>query len=250
MAMKKQAGRRIVGKKKAKRRSGQMAAEKSRDEATAAQRDVVEYFLADPSHNQTRAYLEVHRECSYESARTLAARMFANVRVQKYLKARQAEIAARLRITSESVLSELAKLANVNASDFFEWGPWGGRLKDSAALPAEMKAAVAEVSETRTKEGGNVRLKFHSKTTALDLLTKILGMQKPQEPEKAEAPRVHLNVTFVSPDGSPAVPDGVKFVQPKGQVPDGVTFVEPKSQLPEGVTFVDETGQPVAPKVS
>ena len=189
---------------------------KNPETLTDAQVAVIEHYLADVTKNKTRAYLRAHPNVTYDSARSLAARLFANISVRAYLERRQAEIAARLDITPESVAAELAKIGFANADDFFEWGSWGVRLKDSAALPAEMMAAVSEASQSITKDGGSTRIKMHSKVSALDLLSRILGMQKPQEPERDTSP-VHLQVTFVSPAPVAEVPAGVTFVNEAGQ---------------------------------
>jgi phage terminase small subunit len=47
-------------------------------------------------------------------------------------------------------------------------------LKDSSALPPEVRAAVSEVKQT--KDG--VAIKFHSKTAALEMLARYFGMSK------------------------------------------------------------------------
>ena len=82
----------------------------------------------------------------------------------------------RTEITADQVLEELAKIGFANSGDFFEWGPDGIKVKPQADLTSEQQAAVAEVSETKTKEGGTVKVKLHDKVGALDKIGRHLGM--------------------------------------------------------------------------
>ena len=82
----------------------------------------------------------------------------------------------RTEITADQVLEELAKIGFANSGDFFEWGPDGIKVKPKADLTPEQQAAVAEVSETKTKEGGTVKVKLHDKVAALDKIGRHLGM--------------------------------------------------------------------------
>lgn len=82
----------------------------------------------------------------------------------------------RAEVTVESIVEELAKIGFANAGDFFDWGPGGVRVLDKTDLTPAQTAAVAEVSETRTKEGGTIRVKLHDKPAALTQLGRHLGM--------------------------------------------------------------------------
>ena len=80
------------------------------------------------------------------------------------------------RIRADRVLQELARVAYANCRDYLTWGPDGVELKNSQELTEEQTAAVAEISQTRTQYGGTVRIKYHDKVRALELLSKHLGM--------------------------------------------------------------------------
>ena len=84
----------------------------------------------------------------------------------------------RTEITQDRVINEYAKLAFIEMGMFVEWGEKGVTLKASADLSPELRAAVAEVSETTTEHGGTVRFKLHDKKGALDSLARHLGMFK------------------------------------------------------------------------
>jgi hypothetical protein len=117
---------------------------------------VVENYLADPARNQTAAYLKAHPESSREAACVSAHRLLRRAKVSAYLDARRRQIAECLDVTPERVLGEIAKIAFANAKDYFTWGPDGVRLRDHSELEAELAAAVAEVSETTTAQGGTL----------------------------------------------------------------------------------------------
>ena len=82
----------------------------------------------------------------------------------------------RTEITQDQVLRELALIGFANAGDFFDWGPDGITIKDKGELTAEQQAVVAEVSQTKTKEGGTIRVKLHDKRAALVDIGRHLGM--------------------------------------------------------------------------
>ena len=93
-------------------------------------------------------------------------------------------------ITVERLLQEYAAIATVDIAEAIEWNeskavmvvhPETGEetirlvqgvfLKASRDLPKRVTAAIAEVAQT--KDG--LRIKFHSKTAALDSLARIMG---------------------------------------------------------------------------
>ena len=84
----------------------------------------------------------------------------------------------RTEITQDRVLEEYAKLAFAEMGMFVEWSESGVTLKASSDLPPELRAAVAEVSQTSTERGGTVRFKLHDKKGALDSVARHLGMFK------------------------------------------------------------------------
>ena len=88
----------------------------------------------------------------------------------------QAGRSKRTGITADAVLKELANLTFANAGDYFEWRPDGVTLIDKENLTREQLAAVAEVSQTITKEGGTIRLKLHDKGGAIRDAMRHLGL--------------------------------------------------------------------------
>lgn len=78
-------------------------------------------------------------------------------------------------VTVERVVAELVKVAFGDPRRLMEWGPDGVRLLPSEVIDEADAASVAEVSETRTKDGGSLKLKRHDKVKALELLGKHVG---------------------------------------------------------------------------
>ena len=122
------------------------------------------------------------------------------LKCNEVVKARVAEIKAQLAenaiqaaqftgMTEARVLEELSYIALADPTDIAEWGEaiptmipdmdeavfvQGVRLKASADLPHSVRAAISEIRQT--KDG--LVVKFHSKTKALELIGRKLGMWK------------------------------------------------------------------------
>ncbi|MYD94572.1 MAG: terminase small subunit [Chloroflexi bacterium] len=88
--------------------------------------------------------------------------------VQKALKRR----AQRTEITADNVLREYARLAFADLTDVADADGDTVTVKSLADLPPEVTAAIAEVAQTAT----GIRVKFHSKTQALESLARHLGL--------------------------------------------------------------------------
>ena len=82
----------------------------------------------------------------------------------------------RVEISQDRILEELANIAFGDLRDAVTWGPRGVSLKDSKELTDEQAAAISEVGETVTKDGGSTRIKRHDKVKALELLMRHKGM--------------------------------------------------------------------------
>jgi len=87
-----------------------------------------------------------------------------------------AKSAAANEVTQERIVRELARVAFGDRRRLMSWGPGGVRLLDSDGIDEGDAAAVAEVSETTTKDGGSIKLKTHDKVKALELLGRHVGM--------------------------------------------------------------------------
>lgn len=99
-----------------------------------------------------------------------------NLKKPKIATAIAEEIEKGSLATRTRLVDELAKIALANPTDFFSWGPDGVVIQDSSGLTPEQAACISEVSETKTKDGGTIRIKLSDKQAAIEKLGKALGM--------------------------------------------------------------------------
>jgi hypothetical protein len=141
------------------------------------------------------------------------------------------EPAARLGITPERVLAELALIAFADLARIAEWGPGWFRMKDSESLAKEDSAAISEVVV-----GGNgaTRVKLFEKKAALALLVQHFRMyeqsneQRPEgEARETEDPREFIvrrlaelaaRAAVAGCDPQPAGRTGEDFSAPMGKL--------------------------------
>jgi len=105
-----------------------------------------------------------------------ASRLIADGKIRARLDELRAGHKKRHEVTVDRIVAELAKIAFANASDFFEWGPSGVRVRPHEDLTEDQRSVVCEVSQTVTADGGTIRVKLSDKQAALDKLGKHLGM--------------------------------------------------------------------------
>jgi hypothetical protein len=86
--------------------------------------------------------------------------------------------AARLGITAERVLLEYARIAFSGIHHVVEWDDGGIRVKPSANLSEDERAAIAEIVAS-AKTGAIYRVKLHDKRPVLDALARHLGLLPP-----------------------------------------------------------------------
>ena len=78
----------------------------------------------------------------------------------------------------DEVVKEIERLGFSMITDFVNVSENGVVLKDFGKLSADQIAAVKEVSQTVTKEGGKITFKLHDKRGALEMLMRHLGLFK------------------------------------------------------------------------
>jgi phage terminase small subunit len=115
---------------------------------------------------------------SSKTANQQSSRLLANVKIRAEIDRLIAERAERLQMTADNVLREIARVAFAQADRYGKWGPTGLTLFSSKRLTPDDVAAISEISST--KHGPKV--KFHSKTRALDQAAKHLGLYKDRDP--------------------------------------------------------------------
>lgn len=152
------------------------------------ERFVAEYLV---DLNATQA--AIRAGYSPHTANEQASRLLANASIRDAVEVRNRKALASLEVSAERVLQEYARLAFSDMRHFASVSSGGVDLKDSSEWSDDDAAAVAELGETTSKEGGSVRFKLHSKTAALDALAKhlrLLGDTDPADPQQ------HLHLHF------------------------------------------------------
>jgi phage terminase small subunit len=134
------------------------------------------------------------------SANTLAQRLLRKVHIQERLGVLRAEAAERYKVTPDNIFMRTGSILNADMRNYMTWGPLGVTLKPSSELTPEQSAAVEEVTETVTKDGGTVKIKLHSKTKAIELGAKILKMVSDKPDPLGE---VTLRIVYDKPKGKP-----------------------------------------------
>lgn len=151
---------------------------------------VLEYLI---DRNATQA--AIRAGYSEKTAKQIGSRLLTNVDVAEEIQRLGTKTAAKLEITRESIMQELASVGFARASDFVrvETEPAlklgihpitgevinvpGGycqtvRITDTDELPEDKAAALAGI-----KQGANgIEVKLHDKVRALELLGKAVGM--------------------------------------------------------------------------
>ena len=113
--------------------------------------------------------------------------------VQAEIERRKAEERERLKMTSEEVLQELAKIGRANVATFVDDK---GRVLPPSKWPKEYAGAVAKFSSrTRKTETGSVttrEIALHDKMSALNTLSKHLGLIDSKNPQTSNLMLVNL----------------------------------------------------------
>ena len=110
------------------------------------------------------------------SAARYAIELLNKTHVAEAIKKAMQERNRRVEISQDRILEELARIAFGDLRDAVTWGKEGVKLKESAELTEDQAAAISEVGETVTKEGGSTRIKRHDKVKAIELLMRHKGM--------------------------------------------------------------------------
>jgi len=142
------------------------------------ERFVAEYLI---DLNATQA--AIRAGYSEKTAQQQGSRLLLNVKVQEAIAKGQNKTAAKLEITKERIVEELAKIGFSNMLDYMRAGTDGDPYLDFSNLTREQAAALAEVTVEDFKDGRGedardvrrIKFKLHDKKGALVDLAKMLG---------------------------------------------------------------------------
>ena len=139
---------------------------------TEKQATFVQEYLIDLNATQAA----IRAGFSPGSAARYAVDLLNKTHVAEAIRTAMQERNRRVEISQDRILEELARIAFGDLRDAVTWGKEGVKLKESAELTEDQAAAISEVGETVTKEGGSTRIKRHDKVKALELLMRHKGM--------------------------------------------------------------------------
>ena len=135
------------------------------------QRFIEEYLI---DLNATQA--AIRAGYSAKTADVAGPRLLGNVRVAAEIERRKAKTSAKLEITRERVLKELARIAFSDLRRVVDFGPDGVKLKEGSELADDDAVAIESVGQSFNQYGPTVKVKLYSKTDALEKLAKHLGL--------------------------------------------------------------------------
>lgn len=120
--------------------------------------------------NATRAA----REAKYntKNPHVMGYQLLQNPLVQERIDHLKSHALKEIGITRERVLTELSRIAFTSMRDLASWSGGTMSLRSSDEISEDVAAAVSEVSETVSKDGGSIKIKQHDKVRALELLGK------------------------------------------------------------------------------
>jgi phage terminase small subunit len=166
-----------------------MARSKKSTLSDKQQRFITEYLV---DLNGTQAAIRAGYKKKY--ARQQAAENLAKPYIQVEIQARMNRRSTRTEITADKVLTEFARLGFSDMRRFTEWGPDGVKLKESSELSEDDARCVAEVAQTVTESGGQLKFKLHDKLKALESMARHLKLYP--SGDAPPTPAVNVNVTI------------------------------------------------------
>jgi phage terminase small subunit len=141
------------------------------------QRFVEEYLI---DLNATRAYRAAYPKAKQSTADTNGPKLLGNAQVSEAIKMAQAEHAAKMKVSAERVLRELARVAFADHRKLYHQN---GRLKAPHEFDDDTAATIAslQVEEGHNRDSGATTIRTSkvrqlSKVDALNSLGRHLGM--------------------------------------------------------------------------
>jgi phage terminase small subunit len=159
---------------------------------TNSQKRFCDEYLID--FNATRAYKAAYKNCRKdETANVNGSKLLRNTKVQEYIAEKQQEMQERNKITQDTIIQELAKIALFNIKDIYNED---GTLKKVTELDDDTAKAISGVKILQKAGAMKIILsKTNDKTKALELLGKHLGMFKENVNLTQDKPfEVNINV--------------------------------------------------------
>jgi phage terminase small subunit len=141
-------------------------------------------FALEYQVDQVATQAAIRAGYSAATAQVQGSRLLSNVKVREAIAEAQAKIAAKVEVTVERIVGELAKIGFANMQDYVCATPSSDSCLDVSKLTRDQAAALAEVTVDDFVEGRGenaravkrVKFKLHDKRAALVDLGRHLGM--------------------------------------------------------------------------
>jgi len=118
---------------------------------------------------------------SAASAAQEGSRLLRRPRVAALISAALEQRMGELEVAADRVLIELASVAFSDLASVCSWGPRGVKLVSSDDLSQFARAAVKSVTVRPGKFGNTVTVSLHDKHAALQTLSRVLGLLRPED---------------------------------------------------------------------
>jgi phage terminase small subunit len=141
---------------------------------TAKQQRFVNEYVKD--HHAGRAC--VRAGFSPSAASQYASKLLDNPTIQAAIKEAQDGQLARIGVSAERVMSELASIAFADVGDTCDWDGENLTIKSFASMKRRARRAIKSITITPGKDGNTVKLEMHDKMKAIDKLVKCLGLEQ------------------------------------------------------------------------
>jgi hypothetical protein len=152
---------------------------------TGKQRAFVRYYIAADMTNAAEAYRKAYpaaRKWTAASCANIAEKLLRHADILPIItKAREEAGRAieqtidKYALSKKDLMDQLARMITLDPRRVFKWGPDGVVVHESDDLTDDEAMAVTEVSQTKTAEGGTIRVKIADRQAAIMNFAKLAG---------------------------------------------------------------------------
>ncbi|AMJ40688.1 terminase small subunit [Anaerotignum propionicum] len=162
------------------------------DDLKNQERRFVEEYLFDLNATQAA----IRAGYSTVSAQSIACKLMKKTKVKNAIDIAMAERSRRTGVSQDRIITELARIAFINPSDFMDLN----KAKVKETFSPDDAAAVSGVKyksfETESGGGTERNIEMHNKVKALELLGKHLGMFREKVDINTEPIEIKVNGDF------------------------------------------------------
>ena len=178
--------------------------------AMAKAMEFIDEYLAN-GRNGTRAYLKVYPNAKYDTARTLAPKIFANLRVSKYLEKREVELREKYQLTTDDVMRSLSQALHFDPANLYNED---GSFKSIQELDQDTRMALSGITVTEMAGGAKIggdagiehvgihtkKLKWLDKNAVREQVMKHLGLFSKDKDPPPPAANIIIDVSNMTPE--------------------------------------------------